>query len=206
MARGADIDHEGRVRGLCDAGDYDGATTAALRAYGGEVLRFLCASHRNEADAAEAFSLFGEDLWNGMKAFKWECSLRTWSYTLARRAGARSMRNGWHQKAVLGSSPALAEVVAEVRTQTLAYLRTETKTRLRALRDTLDEEDQALLMLRVDRGLAWDELARVFAADDAGTAVLEREAARLRKRFQLVKERLKELARNEGLFGSKDDG
>jgi RNA polymerase sigma-70 factor, ECF subfamily len=196
---------EDPIRTLCEAGRHDEATTAALRAYGDEVFRFLCASLKSEANASDAFSLFAEDLWKGLPKFAWECSLRTWSYTLARRAGARTMRKGWNRKAVLGST-GLADAVAEVRTQTLAWLRTETKTKMRALRDKLDEADQALLMLRIDRGLAWDELARVFVETESEDSeldpeALKREAARLRKRFQTVKDRLKELAKSEGLYG-----
>ncbi len=49
-----------------------------------------------------------------------------------------------------------------------------------------------LLILRVDRNLAWDEIALVMA-DEPETLDKEgrkRESARLRKRFQLIKERL----------------
>ena len=82
--------------------------------------------------------------------------------------------------------------------------RTETKTRLQALRDALPEEDRMLLVLRMDRQLAWNELARVLAEADGDVplddAALAKEAARLRKRFQLVKDRLREQAKKEGLI------
>lgn len=95
-------------------------------------------------------------------------------------------------------------MVQALRTATLAYLRTEKRTRLHALRDGLPEEDRMLLVLRVNRAIRWLDLARVFAAKRAGTALeasdLTREAARLRKRFQLVKERLRALAKREGLL------
>jgi RNA polymerase sigma-70 factor (ECF subfamily) len=61
-----------------------------------------------------------------------------------------------------------------------------------------------LLVLRVDRRLDWNELARVLgeAGHDAcvDPVSLARESARLRKRFQLVKNKLRELARREGLL------
>jgi len=109
----------------------------------------------------------------------------------------------------VGSSAALEEVAAAVRTETLGFLRTEKRTRLQALRDTLPEEDRMLLVLRVDRNLEWNELARVLAGEgqegDGGTpladAEVTREAARLRKRFQLLKEKLREMAKGEGLIG-----
>ena len=89
-----------------------------------------------------------------------------------------------------------------VRTQTVEFLRTEKRTRLQALRDALPEEDRMLLVLRVDRQLAWNELARILGEGGEGldAQALGREAARLRKRFQLVKDRLRELAKKEGLI------
>jgi RNA polymerase sigma-70 factor (ECF subfamily) len=91
-----------------------------------------------------------------------------------------------------------------VRTETLAFLRTETRTRLHSLRDSLPEEQRMLLVLRVDRQLAWNELARVLAETEGDAplddAALAKEAARLRKQFQLVKDRLRALAKKEGLI------
>ncbi len=94
-----------------------------------------------------------------------------------------------------------------MRTQTKAFLRTENKTRLQELRDSLPEEDRMLLVLRVDRGLAWNDLARILSEGDDGAETaglpglsdpsIAREAARLRKRFQLVKDRLREMAKRE---------
>jgi hypothetical protein len=76
---------------LCQARDYDAAATAALRAHGPEVMRFLRSSHKSEDDAADVFSVFAEDLWRSMMTFAWECSLRTWAYVLARRASFRAL-------------------------------------------------------------------------------------------------------------------
>jgi RNA polymerase sigma-70 factor (ECF subfamily) len=78
------------------------------------------------------------------------------------------------------------------------------KNRIAELRDSLEEEDRALLLLRVDRGLSWTDLVHVLhegsEAPLEGEAI-KREAARLRKRFQIVKDRLREMARKEGLLG-----
>jgi RNA polymerase sigma-70 factor, ECF subfamily len=194
---------EAAVRARCAAGDLDEATTQALRAYGREVFAFLCALAKNEADASDAFSVFAEELWRSMGGFAWECSLRTWAYTLARRAMFRSRKRKQNDPLVLGAPLQVSELADVVRTETLTYLRTETKTRVRALRDSLSEEDRVLLVLRVDRGLAWDDLARVLHDGDLDDEGQKREVARLRKRFQLVKERLKALAKEQGLSGSK---
>jgi RNA polymerase sigma-70 factor (ECF subfamily) len=82
----------------------------------------------------------------------------------------------------------LSEVAAQTRTATNAYLKTDVKHRMQALRRQLPAEDQQLLILRVNRELSWTEIAMVLG-----------EATRLRKRFQLAKERLRALARQDGL-------
>ena len=89
-----------------------------------------------------------------------------------------------------------------MRTRTVAFLQTEVKSRMRQLREQLPMEEQTLLILRVDRKLPWRELAMVMteAGENLSIEELEGETARLRKRFQLAKDRLKELAQKEGLL------
>ena len=97
-------------------------------------------------------------------------------------------------------STTLASRLAErVRTDTLAYLRTETKQRFAELRKNLSSEEQTLLVLRVNERLSWDDIARIQRADLDANAV-KREAARLRKRFQVLREKLRNLADAEGLL------
>ena len=50
-------------------------------------------------------------------------------------------------------------------------------------------------MLRIDRELEWEEIAAVLAADG-----VEVNAATLRKRFERLKERLREQAEEQGLL------
>jgi RNA polymerase sigma-70 factor (ECF subfamily) len=194
------------IHALCDQGDFAGAATLALRVYGPEIFGFLVAVHRNEAEASDVFSELAEALWRGLPTFAWESSMRTWTYAIARnvsrtrrRDAARRQRRGPRT----GDS-ALEQVAQAVRTETLAFLRTEKRTRLQALRDALPEEDRMLLVLRVDRQLPWNDLARVLREsegdDPLDDAAVAKEAARLRKRFQLVKDRLRELAKKEGLI------
>ncbi len=197
---------ESRSRALCDEGDYAAAATALVRGYGPEILGFLAALHRSEDDAGQCFSEVSEALWRGLPRFGWDSSARTWAYAIARNVSSTFRRDrGRAARRVQPLSDSKVQQVAQqVRTQTTPFLRTEEKTRLRALRDSLPEADRMLLVLRVDRGLAWNDLARILT-DPQGDGSLEgqalaREAARLRKRFQLVKARLRELARREGLL------
>jgi RNA polymerase sigma-70 factor, ECF subfamily len=197
---------EADVRARCERGDHAGAATAILRGYGPELLGFLAAIHRDEAAASETFAELAETLWRALPRFAWESTARTWAYAVARNV-VRSRKRGAarrQRRVVQPGEEFFEEMAQKVRTETLAYLRTEKKTRLQALRDALVEEDRMLLILRVDRGLPWNELARILTETESeeplDDATIAREAARLRKRFQLVKDRLRDLARKEGLL------
>ena len=181
-----------------------GATTVALQRYGPEILGFLVAIHKDHDEAAEAFSLFSEHLWQGIADFEWKCSLRTWAYTLARNASLdarrRETRHARHRAPI--SEASIAKVAAQVRTSTLSALRTERRTALQRLREELSEEDRALLILRVDRQLAWRDLALVLAGSEQAReeAQISRDSARLRKQFQAVKDKLRALGKARGLL------
>lgn len=198
---------EQEIRRGFDAGDLEAATSAALRGYGREFYSFLAAVHRDEAEAADVFSLLLEAIWRGLPGFGWQSSFRTWAYSTARRLSLQHRREARRRAARFAPWPegsSLSGIAAQVRTETQAALRTERRSRIAALRETLAPADQELLMLRVDRGLAWNDLAQVLRAEAdveplAGEA-LKREAARLRKQFQSIKDKLYELARREGLY------
>lgn len=174
----------------------------AIAGYGPELLGLILALVGDEPRAAEVFSALCVRVWRGLPGFQRRSSLRTWLYQLARnevvnlqRAESRRDRRHVHDSAVL------AAVEERVRTVTLPYLRSQTKSRFTELRASLPVEDQALLILRVDRGMEWNEIVTVMHDGDApDEPTVKREAARLRKRFQAVKERLRERAASEGLL------
>lgn len=199
---------EDDIRQRAAAGDHEGAATAALRGYGPELFAFLHACHRDEDDAGEVFSQLGEAIWRGLPTFEWRSSFRTWAFAISRRLSMRLRRDAHQRRKRLGGAPEggaiaeIAEIADRVRTETLSYLRTGVRDRIAALRDALPEEDRALLVLRVDRQLAWNDLAQVLRGEEApleGEA-LKRESARLRKRFQVIKDELRAAAQREGLI------
>jgi RNA polymerase sigma-70 factor (ECF subfamily) len=125
-------------------------------------------------------------------------------YLLARRALSRERRDARkrnQRETELSRASALPEAVARARTQTAAHFRTAVKDQFQSLRAELSEEDQIVLVLRVDRGLSWNELAEVMLGRDETPTPqqLATEAARLRKRFQLAKEQLRKRAEEVGL-------
>lgn len=187
---------EHAIHALCDAEAYGEATTAALQMYGVELLGFLRAVARSHDLASEAFAELGEDVWKGLPRFRWESSLRSWMYSLARNALAqlrRDPRRRAERNLPLSIAP---DVAAVVRTVTLEIQRTEVKDEFRRLREQLDPEEHEILLLRLDRGLAWKDIARILG----GTENLTARAAALRKRFERAKERLRGLAIEHGLI------
>jgi RNA polymerase sigma-70 factor, ECF subfamily len=201
-ARAAD---ESEIRAAWERRDLDEATTLALRTYGGEVYSLLLALHRTRTDADDAFSSFAERLWKSMSGFGFECSMRTWAYMIARRASRdlrRAERPRAQRRVTLDRTSIIGKLVEQLRTQTLSMYGQENRDAVARLRDELPEDDRTLLVLRVDRALEWADLARTFLDDEANPTAddLKRESARLRKRFQLIKERLLETGRKRGLL------
>lgn len=193
------------------AGDVAGAVTRVLRTYGPEIYGFLRALHRDAGDADEVFSLFAEALWRSLPGRELRCSHRTWAYAIARRSSLGYRRTARRRAARIAPWPedtGLSGVAAAVRSETALHLRTANKSRFAELRAQLSEEDQTLLMLRVDRGLAWNELVEVLAEDGAAPPspeALRTQSARLRKRFQVLKEKLQAMARQAGLVPGDDE-
>ncbi|MBI5544282.1 MAG: sigma-70 family RNA polymerase sigma factor [Deltaproteobacteria bacterium] len=175
---------------------YQELATEALEAWGGELLGFLVALHHDEELGAESFSVFAEAFWRGLPNFENRSSLRTWAYVVARNAAHRAHRDRKTSWVAL-SSPEVARIEAKVRTETLPFLRGGLREGLAQLRADLNEDDRALLVLRVSRGQSWTDIARILGPSDEPEAseALTRRAAALRKRFQRLKEELQKKAR-----------
>jgi RNA polymerase sigma factor (sigma-70 family) len=195
---------EQQIRALCDTGDKKKAATLLLEGYGRELFGFLMSRLRDDDAAREVFSRFTEDLWRGLDGFRWRCPARIWSYTLARHAASRyiqeTRRRRAHQVPLSRAGP-LSEIEQKIRTATLTLARTETKSRMARLRERLSVDDQTLLILRISRKLSWKEIAQVMLHEGevVEDSVLEKEAVRLRKRYQSAKEKLKEMVLEEGV-------
>jgi RNA polymerase sigma-70 factor, ECF subfamily len=205
---------EREIRFHCDAGEHEQAATFLLRKYGREILRFLLSRLDDEEASGEVFSQFTEDLWRGLAGFRWKCTARVWSYTLARHAASRYIADARRRRAreaPLSRAGPLSAIEAKIRTQTLAAARSEIKGRVAELRARLPLDDQTLLILRVNRGLGWKEIAQVMTDAPDGSrapsaAVIDREAARFRQRYQTIKQKLRAMASEAGLAAQEDAG
>lgn len=200
---------EDEIRRLCSCRSYDLAATLILEKYGSEILDLLRSRLRNEGNGRDVFGMFCEDLWRGLPSFEFRCSTRTWAYVLARHAELRFRSDpGRRPERNLPYSELVHRIAERARTSTSPYRQTIIQERMRQLRQRLPEQDELILLLRVDRGLSWREIARVFLPGDvtADDAALQREAARLRQRFQGIKQSLRLWAEKEGLLRTESRG
>lgn len=187
-------DQERELRALIASGDIDRATEETLRTYGPELIGWLCSILPNEADAHDAFSRTSEELWKSLRRYDGRCSLRTWCYMLARHAAARIRgRPSRDHELLVSQIPSIAHAATHIWNTSRRDAK-RTQDVYAEIRSSLDEDDQTLLALRVDRNLAWRDIARVLLGEDVDGDELARKAASLRKQFERVKERLRELA------------
>lgn len=192
-----------RVRQLLERGETDEAIAHTIESYGPEILGFLVAVVRDPDTADDVFSVFCEDVWRGLIGFRGQGSLRSWLYTVCRRALVRYRRSAYQRnRRGLSELGTLSKIAADVRTLTHDRLQAASPTQFSRLQAQLSEDERALLILRIDRGLSWNEIAESMEdADEPLTAVaLQRQAALLRKRFERIKERLRVLAKEAGLL------
>lgn len=182
------------IRALITDREIDRATELAIRTYGPELVGWLCSILPVEADAQDAFSRMSEELWTSLHRFDGRCSIRTWCYMLARHSAAHVRSRPQRQREVLVSCvPSVLGAVTHVWNTTKGG-QVRAADVYASIRAELAEEDQTLLVLRVDKNLSWKEIAQVLLGESADADGVQRKAATLRKQFERVKERLRELA------------
>ena len=157
-----------------------------VREYGPQLLGYLCSVLRSEADAGEVFSMFSEDLWRGLPGFRRECPLRVWCYRLAWHAAARFLRDPFRGRGRRLETTELSRLVESIRSSVFLGRDQARQATLDRLRAGLTPDERALLVLRLDRGLGWAEVALVLT-EAQGAPVDE---AALRKRFERLKDKL----------------
>ncbi len=188
------MDVEERIRERLGAGDLRGAATEAIRGFGPQVLRYLRSMLRDEDAAADAFSRFAENLWKGIASFRGESSARTWALRLAWNAALDVRGEAWRRRGrrvATGEASAIAESI-----RTRSAVRAERQLdALEQLRASMSTEDRSLLLLRVDQGLTWEEVAEVLAEEGKPAR-----PAALMKRFERLKARLAKMAKEQGLI------
>jgi len=186
---------EAEIADLLESNDLPSAAAAILREYGPAILAYLASLARDEDRADDAFSQFCEDLWRGLPGFRRDASVRTWVYQLAWHAWLRNEREPYHRRGRPLATEEMSRLAAEVRSTTALHLRSEAKNAVARLREQLTPAEQSLLVLRIDRGLSWSDVASVMSTPEE-----DLDAQTVAKRFQRVKDRLRKLAEDAGLL------
>ncbi len=185
---------ETRIAQALQGGDHERAAAEAIRGFGPEILGYLSRVLGSRDDASDAFSFFAEQLWRGMPGFAGRSSVRVWAYRVAWSAAVRLRADAWFRKRERFPTSMASRVAGEVLSRS-AVRRERESAHLARLRAALDPEEQSLLVLRVDRGLSWREVAEIMSGE--GQTLDE---PTLRKRFERVKTKLARLAEEEGLI------
>lgn len=170
------------------------AASVIVRGYGPQLLGWLRATLGKDG-ADDAFGVFCESLWKQLPGYRGEAAALTWAYHLAFGAARRVIDDPQRRRGQRLSTGELEALAQEVRSTTAIHLRQSTSDALARLRAHLDFEEQTLLVLRVDRDLAWPEIAAIMAQE--GSPVTE---PTLRKRFERLKAKIKQLAIADGLL------
>jgi RNA polymerase sigma-70 factor, ECF subfamily len=191
---GAKEGAEGRIGGFLAGGNLAEAATEGLRAYGPEIGGYLAAVLRDRTAAADVFSDFCEDIWRGIARFRRESSFRTWAYAVAWNALNMYRRDPFRRRAQPLETSDYSRLADRLAKTSLLHADPLAQDRLARLRATLTPFEQSMLILRIDRGLPWREIAEILAED--GTPA---DPATLRKQFERLKDRLLAQAAREGL-------
>ena len=190
MANGPAADAEERIRALLAAGEERAAATEAMRAFGPKILGYIRSIVKDEADAADAFSIWAEHLWRGIATFRGDSSFRTWAFRIAYHAALNVRNEAWRRLGRPFETGEASRLAEEIRTRT-AVREERQRTRLEEIRAQLTAEEQTLLTLRIDQQLSWEDIAEVCSA--GGEPV---DSTALRKRFQRLKDRLAAMLRD----------
>lgn len=183
---------EARIREALARRAHDEAATLAIRAYGPQILGYLSRVLGSGDAAADAFSLFSEQLWKGISGFAGRSSARVWAYRVAWSSAQRVAGETYRKRRTRLRTSMASRLAAEVLTDGAGSPRADD---LAELRRELSPAERSLLVLRLDHGLPWEEVAEAMSSE--GEPV---EAAALRKRFERLRERLAALARERGML------
>ncbi len=190
--REASLDEQ--VAALCARGDVGAAAAAILDVLGPGLCGYLAVVLRDEDAARDVLADVAVHLLTGLHRFRGDSLVKTWTYRIAWRTAMRLRNHPGRRRATALRSSLAGQLVAEVRLSTAAYRKTGSLQWLERMRAGLAPADQSLLTLRLDRGMAWSEVAQVMGAGDAAA-----DLAALRKRYERIKERLRKAAERDGL-------
>ncbi|MEO1269454.1 MAG: sigma-70 family RNA polymerase sigma factor, partial [Myxococcota bacterium] len=144
---------------------------------------------------------FSLQLWKSLPSFQGRSAFFTWAFTLARRSISRTLeRPERRREDRLDTHQANNLPEHWSRTATAEWRRTANRNRFQKMCADLDPEERTLIMLRIDQELPWKEIAVVMHDDDDAPLEgkdLSHRAALLRKRFERIKNKLRQAAQDD---------
>ncbi len=189
---------EARFKEHLTAQRWQDSVAVLVQTYGDEVLKFLHGFLRDAENAEEVFAQLCLKLCEDIEQFRGECSGRTWFYYKARFMALdwrRASERRREQALVTEDWSRMSQLVAQVRSRTRPYMRTEVKDRFAALRRHLDAEERTLLIFYKYQAMSSQEVAEAMSSpQDPWTP------QRVRKRWQRLKAKIAQLAAREGLL------
>lgn len=184
---------EARIHQLTEAEDFASAAELTLQLYGDELLGYLMGTLQDRTAVEDVFQNLNLEMWRALPRFEWRSSLRTWIYMIARGVLSKHLRDPYRRRgAPLLTADEAALPMRLARTATRTWRKTESKDRLWTICEQLPTEDRELLMLRIGRKMNWKDIAAIFTDDEADKAELRRTSARLRKRYERLKDQLRD--------------
>ncbi|MCB9680662.1 MAG: sigma-70 family RNA polymerase sigma factor [Alphaproteobacteria bacterium] len=186
---------DAKVLDLIREGRADAATVLVLETHGPGIFRMMRGVFHDEGLVDDLYQRFSVELWRSLPRFQGRSSVYTWAYVLARRTITWRLRTPHHRKEQRLDTAQERGLLADhwTRTATPAWRRTEARSRFEELCETLPAEDRLLVMLRIGERMDWKQIVDVLDDDGARDAASrDKEAARLRKRFERVKLKLRD--------------
>jgi DNA-directed RNA polymerase specialized sigma24 family protein len=150
-----------------------------LDLHGPGLFGFLIGALGNRELARVVYADVSQRVASEIERFEGRCSLRAWIYGL----GRRELRDRRLRRQRPPENPAGSDAEPQDLEEAVAAIRT-----------TLSEEDREFLILRVDRGFSWKEIAFTTLGEQAPSAVLDQEVVLLRGRVTAICEQIGRIA------------
>jgi hypothetical protein len=170
---------EAAVQDLLRRDDAPAAANLLIVEHGADVFGLLLAVLDNPSIARRVYVTLCERAASELSQFDWKCALHVWLYALARRI-LREQRDEERTLAATESDMRIKDLVAEV---------------VANVRRVLSPDERALLILRVDRGFEWEQLA--ITELDVQPADVAAGAQVIRDRYENLLRRIRHLATRE---------
>lgn len=132
-------------------------------AYSDDVYRFLYAMCRHEQTAQDLLQTTFVRVMGGIAAFRGDCAVKTWIFTIARREYFR-----WREKTPL--TVPLNEAVLPAEAEPDSGQREQAQTVLCYVRG-LDEPHRTLMLLRLTGGLSFREIGMILGRTEVWARV-----------------------------------